>query len=154
MRIVSLATGLVIAACGGPDTERLRSEDLEGAALALELNIAAIQRHDTEAYLAQYVDSPELVIAAADSVRRDYFLFAEWRRASDEWPDTLVVERPTLVWIGPGVVWAAFQFTSVVGGDTVRGVSERVFVETPRGWKIAVTGTLEECTMSDVRSAR
>jgi hypothetical protein len=30
-----------------------------------------------------------------------------------------------------------------VGRDTARGLSERVFVKTPQGWKIAVTGMME-----------
>jgi hypothetical protein len=50
---------------------------------------------------------------------------------------------PALIWIAPGVVWAAFEYGAVVGGDTVRGWSERLFVKTPRGWKIAVTGMMQ-----------
>lgn len=107
------------------------------------MNIAAIQRHDKEAYLAQYLESPDFVVAAPDSLRRGYMLFAEARRASDQWPDTLIAGTPTVVWISPGVVWGAFAYASVVGRDTVRGLSERLLVKTGRGWKIAVTGAME-----------
>jgi len=130
-------------ACGRPDMEKIRGSDLHEAAQALELNIRAIQRRDTEAYLSQYLDSPDLVIATSDSLVHGYFLFAEWRRASTEWPDTLIATRPTLVWIGPGVVWAGFEYTTVIAGDTLRGVSERLFSKTGDGWKIVVTGTNE-----------
>lgn len=134
---------LPLVACGAPDAEQLRGADLREAQEALQLNIAAIQRHDTEAYLSQYLDSPEFTIVTSDSLVRGFFLFSEWRRASTEWPDTLIARRPTLVWLGPGVVWAGFQYTTVIAGDTLRGVSERLFSKTGDGWKIVVTGTNE-----------
>lgn len=145
MRHTLLSICLIFAtACVGRDIEDIRVHDLEEAFEAFRTNIAAIQRRDVEGYLAHYLDSPELVIAAADSLRRGFFLFAEARRASDEWPDTLFTGDPQLVWVAPGVVWGAFEFTSVVGGDTTRGLSERLFVKTGGGWKIAVTGTMEQ----------
>jgi hypothetical protein len=135
---------LLAAGCSGLDVERVKNDDLEGAYEAFRTNIAAIHRRDAEAYLAHYLNSPELVIAGADSLRRGFVLFAEARRASDEWPDTLIAGRPTLVWVGPGVVWGAYPYTVVQRGDTGRGWSERVFVKTGGGWKIAVTGTMEQ----------
>ena len=136
-------TLLFLTACLGPRVEGVRSSDLEQAALALERNLDAIARHDVEAYLSQYLESPDFIVASADSLRRGYLLFAEARRASSDWPDTLLVGDPTFVWIAPGVVWAAFAYGGVVGTDTARGWSERLFVKTPKGWKIAVTGMME-----------
>ncbi len=145
MRRAVILAGLLAAACGGPNVERIKTSDLEGAYEAFRTNIAAIHRRDTEAYLAHYLDSPELVIAGADSIRRGFLLFAEARRASDEWPDTLIAGRPTMVWIGPGVVWGAYSYTMIFQGDTSSGWSERVFVKTAGGWKIVVTGMMERC---------
>ncbi|NIM49245.1 MAG: hypothetical protein GTN62_04795 [Gemmatimonadales bacterium] len=146
MRQAITVSGLIVAvACGAPDLERMRTDELTGAFEAFRTNIAAIHKRDVEAYLAHYVDSPDLVIATADSLRRGFLLFAEARRASDEWPDTLIAGRPTLVWVGPGVVWGAFEYTSVQRGDTSRGWSERLFVKTGGGWKIVVTGQMERC---------
>jgi hypothetical protein len=148
-RPVALTAALVLggtvllSACTKRQVEAVRSRDLREAATALERNIEAIQRRDVDAYLAQYLDSPDLVVASADSLRRGYLLFAEARRASDDWPDTLIVGPPTLIWVAPGVVWAAFEYEGVVGRDTARGWSERLFVKTGRGWKIAVTGMME-----------
>jgi hypothetical protein len=142
MRYIAAALCTVTAvACGGPNPEMLKERDLEGAFEAFRSNIAAIHRRDTEAYLAHYLESPELVVASADSLRRGFVLFAEARRASEDWPDTLIAGRPVLVWIGPGVVWGAYEYTVVQGGDTGRGWSDRVFVKTGGGWKIVVTGT-------------
>jgi hypothetical protein len=144
-RFAAFVVVAVSTACAGQRVESVRSADLEGALEAIELNIAAIQRHDTEAYLTQYLSSPELVIAGADSLRRGYMLFAEARRASDQWPESLITETPTLVWIAPGVVWGGFAYVSVVGPDTTRGVTERLLLKTTGGWKIAVTGSMERC---------
>jgi hypothetical protein len=143
--MAGLAAAVAAAACSGPSVERVRSENLEEAYQAFRTNIAAIQRGDTEAYLAHYLDSPELVIANADSVRRGFMLFAEARRADEEWPDTLIAGRPTMVWISPGVVWGTYPYTVVQRGDTTRGWSERIFVKTGGGWKIVVTGSSARC---------
>jgi hypothetical protein len=143
-RVTVLAGFLVLGACVGRETDSVRIRDLTEAARALQLNVDAINRHDVEAYLAQYLESPSLIVASADSLRRGYRLFAEARRASSDWPDTLLLGEPTLVWISPGVVWAAFEYRGVLGPDTARGVSERLFVKTPAGWKIAVTGMMEQ----------
>jgi hypothetical protein len=133
----------VFAGCADRQMRQRRGTDLEEATRALQHNLAAIQRHDVETYLDQYLDSPNLVVASADSLRRGYMVFAEARRASDDWPDTLIAGEPTAIWIAPGVVWTAFEYAAVVTGDTVRGWSERLFVKTPRGWKIAVTGMMQ-----------
>jgi hypothetical protein len=134
---------MVCSGCAKREVRQRRATDLEEASLALQHNLAAIQRHDVETYLDQYLDSPDLMVASADSLWRSYLVFAEARRASDDWPDTLITGEPTAIWIAPGVVWTAFEYAAVVTGDTVRGWSERLFVKTPRGWKIAVTGMMQ-----------
>lgn len=134
---------LACLACVGRDVEQVRAADLTGAMQAFDNNIAAIQRKDTEAYLQQYLDAPDLAVVDADSVRRGYLLFAEARRASNQWPDTLIAGRPQLVWISPGVVWGAYRFQAAQNGAVSCGVSERLFVKAGGGWKIKVTGVME-----------
>jgi hypothetical protein len=136
---------LVLVACGAPDLEEIRRKDLEEAEQAFRSNIAAIHRKDTEGYLAHYLDSPELVIAGGDSVRRGFLPFAEARRASSDWPDTLMAGAPVLVWLAPGVVYGAYPYTVVERGDSSSGWSERVFVKTGGAWKIAVTSRIDRC---------
>ena len=138
------AIACVSVACGGLSVDAVRSRDVTEAIAALESNLAAIRRRDAEGYLAHYVDSPDLVIASADSIMRGFLFFAEARRADPTWPDTLMTGPPTVVWLSPGVVWTAFQFTAVIGPDTARGVSERVFVKTRDGWRITITGSMEQ----------
>ena len=145
-RLVGLACLVMLSSgCVGRSAQRVRTNDIAGAGELVRQNIAAIHRRDVEAYLAQYLDSPEFVVAGADSLRRGYALFAEARRASQEWPDTLIAREPTLVWVAPGVVWASFEYAAVIGTDTARGLSQRVLVKTVEGWKIAVTGLAERC---------
>lgn len=144
----TLLAALVTLACTGPDVESIRLSDLEGATAAFQSNIAAIHRRDVEAYLAHYLDSPQFTVASADSLSRGFFLFAQARRASDDWPDTLIAGRPTLVWIAPGVVWGAYPYTAVAAGDSTSGWSDRVFLKTGGGWKIVVTGVRERAIRS------
>jgi hypothetical protein len=137
-----MAAVSLLAACR-PDVEALRRSDLEGALAAFRSNIAAIHHRDVEAYLSHYLDSPELVIAGADTVRRGFTAFAESRRASAAWPDTLIAGEPTLTWIAPGVVYGVYPYTVVERGDTARGYSERILVKTAGGWKVAVTSRID-----------
>ncbi len=142
--VAALAAGGVLAGCAMRELEELEAHDLRDVREALERNIQAIHDRDTEAYLSQYDDSPSLIVATADSVTRGFALFAAARRSSLDWPDTLIAAEATLEWIAPGVVWAAFPYAAVLQGDTARGVSERVFVKTRDGWRIRVTGLMEQ----------
>ncbi len=131
------------AACGKPDVEAIRQSDLEGAQHAFHGNIAAIHQRDVEGYLRHYLDSPELVIAGGDTIRRGFTAFAEARRANNAWPDTLMAGEPSLVWLAPGVVYGVYPYAVVEQGDTTRGWSERVLVKTGGGWKVAVTSRID-----------
>lgn len=139
-----VATAVMVAGCGRLDVNGMRARELTGAMATLESNLAAIHARDPEAYLAHYLDSPDFVVATSRGIREGYGWFAEARRASDQWPDTFIVEQPTFRWIAPGVVWGAFTYKAVEEGDTTTGVSERLFVRTRDGWRIAVTGSMEQ----------
>ena len=142
--LVAAIVVITVSACGRHGVDAVRARDIAEATVALESNLAAIRRHDTEAYLAHYLDSPDLVVASSDSVSRGFLFFAQARRADPTWPDTLITGTPVMVWLAPGVVWAGFEFTYVFGPDTARGVSERVFVKTLDGWRITITGSMEQ----------
>lgn len=139
---ILLVAGL-LAACGRPNIEATRQSDLEGALEAFRGNIAAIHHRDAEAYLSHYLDSPELVVAGADTIARGFSRFAEARRGTNAWPDTLMAGEPTLVWLAPGVVYGVYPYTVVERGDTSRGWSERVLVKTGGVWKVAVTSRID-----------
>jgi hypothetical protein len=139
----ALVAAVLLVACGTPNVEAVRQSDLEGALGAFRGNIAAIHHRDVEAYLSHYLDSPELIVAGADTIQRGFTRFAEARRGNNAWPDTLIAGDPTLVWIAPGVVYGVYPYTVVERGDTSRGWSERVLVKTGGTWKVAVTSRID-----------
>jgi hypothetical protein len=145
MRYFPAAGVLISLSCSGAAVESIRQRDLDEALIAFRGNIAAIHRRDVEGYLSHYLDSPELVIAGADSLRRGFTPFAAARRASSDWPDTLIAGEPNLVWLAPGVVYGAYPYTVVQNGDSASGWSERVLVKTGGAWKVAVTSRIDRC---------
>src|SRR3989442_15962481 len=100
-------------------------------------NIAAIHARDRAAYLSHYLHTPELARVAPDGLRQGYEEFA--RGAGDGWPDTLVATHLRLVPVSPDVAYGVYRYRVVDSSGSARGVSERVFVRTPAGWRAAVT---------------
>jgi Amidohydrolase family len=100
-------------------------------------NIAAIHAHDRAAYLSHYLHSPALVRVGPDGVRQGYEPFA--RDAGQAWPDTLVASGLRVIPLTPDVAYGVYDYRVVDTSGSARGMSERVFVRTPQGWKVAVT---------------
>jgi len=100
-------------------------------------NIAAIHARDRAAYLSHYLHTPELARVSPDGLRQGYDEFA--RGAGDGWPDTLVATHLRIVPVSPDVAYGVYRYRVVDTSGSARGVSERVFVRTPAGWKVAVT---------------
>ena len=100
-------------------------------------NIAAIHRRDRAAYLAHYLHSPALARVGPDGLHQGYDDFA--RGAGAGWPDTLVATHFRVVPITPDVAYGVYRYRVVDSSGSARGVSERVLVRTPQGWKVAVT---------------
>jgi len=136
--MVTVAAALWINRANRGSVPAMQASDLDGARAAFQGNIAAIQHRNAEQYLSYYVQSPALTILS-DSFAQGYQEFAAARRATTDWPDTLIASEPKLVWVSPGVVYGAYKYTRVQGHDTTRGWSERVLVKSRDGWKMAVT---------------
>src|SRR5712691_13435280 len=100
-------------------------------------NIAAIHARDRAAYLSHYLHTPALARVGPDGLRQGYDEFA--RGAGDGWPDTLVATHLRIVPVSPDVAYGVYRYRVVDTSGSARGVSERVFVRTPAGWKVAVT---------------
>src|SRR2546426_427836 len=100
-------------------------------------NIAAIHARDRAAYLSHYLHTPELARVGPDGLRLGYDEFA--RGAGEGWPDTLVATHLRIVAVSPDVAYGVFRYRVVDASGSARGVSERVLVRTPAGWKVAVT---------------
>jgi imidazolonepropionase-like amidohydrolase len=100
-------------------------------------NIAAIHARNRAAYLTHYLHTPTLARVGPDGLRQGYDSFAAGVGAA--WPDTLVATHFRIVPVTPDVAYGVYRYRVVDSGGSVRGVSERVFVRTPQGWKVAVT---------------
>jgi hypothetical protein len=100
-------------------------------------NIDAIHKRDRVRYLAGYLQSPRLV---RNGPQGPEFGFEDWSaRRESTWPDTLIATDFRVVPVAPGVVYGTYRYDVRYGDSTSVGISERVFVRTPDGWRIAVT---------------
>ncbi|HEX7614098.1 MAG TPA: amidohydrolase family protein [Thermoanaerobaculia bacterium] len=117
------------------------ASDVDDARSLFEKNLAAIQHRDRAAYLACYLDSPQLVRTSPDGPALGFTDFE--KQAGAKWPDTLEAADLQLVPVREGIVYGTYRYRVRYGGDEHAGISERLFVKTPKGWKIAVTSAFE-----------
>src|SRR5436309_3215277 len=104
---------------------------------AFRANIAAIHARDRAAYLSRYLHAAALARVGPDGLRQGYDDFARGTGAG--WPDTLVATHLRIVPVSPDVAYGVYRYRVVDSSGSARGVSERVFLRTPAGWKVAVT---------------
>src|SRR5213595_4190422 len=104
---------------------------------AFRANIAAIHARDRAAYLSRYLHTPALARVGPDGLRQGYDDFVRGTGAG--WPDTLVATHLRIVPVTPDVAYGVYRYRVVDSSGSARGVSERVLVRTPAGWKVAVT---------------
>jgi hypothetical protein len=112
------------------------SDTLEARRL-FEENIDAIHKRDRPRYLATYLHSDGLARNGPAGLELGY---EGWSARRDStWPDTLIARNLRVHPLAPGVVYGTYCYTVTQKDTTSSGVSERVFVKTPEGWRIAVT---------------
>lgn len=131
---VSCATATV--ATPPPAASSIAADSAEALALFRE-NIDAIHNRDRPRYIATYLQSPRLARNGPGGLELG---FDDWpARTSTSWPDTLMARDLTVVPLAPGVVYGTYRYDVRYGDSVSTGVSERVFVKTLAGWRIAVT---------------
>lgn len=113
------------------------SSDLVAARAVFEKNLDSIRRRDKAAYLATYWKSESLARTGADGISLGYA--AHEKSAGENWPDTFDASDLDLVSVKPGVVYGTYRYRVRYGADEQTGISERLFIDTPDGWKIAMT---------------
>lgn len=142
-RFLSLAIAGAGIACAGMTTTNsthaiasLPADTIEARRL-FEENIDAIHKRDRQRYLATYLHSTTLGRNGASGLELGY---DNWSARRDStWPDTLVAKNLRVLPISPGVVYGSYCYTVTQHDTTTSGVSERIFVKTSQGWRIAVT---------------
>ena len=140
-----LAAGLVLPGCRvsvsrGPATAGTSASAAADTAAARRVfveNIASIHARDRARYLATYLQTDQLARNGPGGLELG---FANWpARRDTTWPDTLVARDLRVVPVAPGVVYGSYHYRVTSGGVAQEGRSERVFVHTPDGWRIAVS---------------
>jgi len=135
-------TIVAAAACaplppGAGSTTASAATDTVEARRVFEENIDAIHKRDRARYLATYLHNSSLGRNGPAGLELGY---EGWRvRRDSTWPDTLVARNLRVLPISPGVVYGTYCYTVTQKDTTSSGVSERIFVKTPDGWRIAVT---------------
>jgi imidazolonepropionase-like amidohydrolase len=139
--LLLLLTGLAPAAAA-PNSAATpaRAEaapDLAAARALFERNLDAIRHRDRTAYLACYLDSPGLIVTGPAGSTLGYESLAKPRDSN--WPDAFEGLDLRLTPVRPGLVYGTYRYRVRYGADEQSGLSERLFVETPDGWRIALT---------------
>ena len=136
--VIPAAVLLFLAAAAGDPADATASRDLLAARAVFEKNLAAIRNKDREAYLSCYLKSPDLARTGYEGVEVGFESLAA-ETAHGGWPDTFEAQDLRLVHVRPGLVYGTYRVRAFVGAKENQGISERLFLETPEGWKIAVT---------------
>jgi imidazolonepropionase-like amidohydrolase len=111
--------------------------DIAAARRVFDANLAAIRHRDRPAYLACYLKTEGLARTASTGISLGYAGLDS--SAGSVWPDHFEALDLRLTSVRPGVVYGTYRYRVRYGAEEQRGLSERVFVETPLGWKIAVS---------------
>ena len=120
-----------------PGSSLSAAADTVEARRLFEVNIDAIHKRDRARYLATYLHTSSLGRNGPGGLELGY---QNWSARRDStWPDTLIAKNLRVLPIAPGVVYGTYCYTVTQKDTTSSGVSERIFVKTPAGWRIAVT---------------
>ncbi len=131
------------ARANGPAADPAAEADLAAARALFERNLDAIRRRDPDAYLACYLQSESLARTGPTGFTLGYEDLAGTTATGENWPDAFDAQDLRLVRVQPGVVYGTYRYRVRYGAAEAIGLSERLFVEKPEGWKIAVSTAFE-----------
>jgi imidazolonepropionase-like amidohydrolase len=117
------------------------ADDITAARALFDSNVNAIRQRNREAYLACYLHSEGLVRGGPEGFSVGFDSFAKGIGAN--WPDLIEANDIHLTPLRPGLVYGTYRYRVRYGSDEHAGISERLFVSTPDGWKIALTGAID-----------
>lgn len=126
-----------IPANTGPSVLLPPPSDTVEARRLFEENIDAIHKRDRARYLATYLHTSSLGRNGPAGLELGYDTWSA--RRDSTWPDTLIAKNLRVLPITSGVVYGTYCYTVTQKDTTSSGVSERIFVKTSEGWRIAVT---------------
>jgi hypothetical protein len=133
-----LATLVLAAVARAAVAQPAPAADLEAARALFRRNLDAIRRHDLEAYFACYWRSDRMArtgptgfIASYDSLLGSV--------APDQWPEVFEASDLRVTPLQDGLVYGTYRYRVRFSGTETSGISERLFVRTVDGWRIAIT---------------
>ncbi|HKV13293.1 MAG TPA: amidohydrolase family protein [Thermoanaerobaculia bacterium] len=138
-RLATLFAACLIAAIplAGQAKKETAVADLAAARAVFEKNLQAIRDKDRDAYLSCYLESDRFVRTGPDGFELGYEGLSA--TAGQGWPDHIEAEDIRLTPVSSGLVYGTYRYRVRYGGNEVSGLSERLFVSTPKGWKIAAS---------------
>lgn len=118
------------------------ASDVAAARRVFHQNLDAIRRRDRTGYLACYLESPKLVVTGTQGFTLGYEPLAA--STGTGWPDHFEGLDLRLTPVREGLVYGTYRYRVRYGANEQSGISERLFVDTPQGWKIAMTTAFAE----------
>jgi imidazolonepropionase-like amidohydrolase len=118
-----------------------QTSDVAAARKVFEGNLSAIREKNREKYLSYYLQSERLVRGGPTGFVTGW---EDFSKARGPFPDLFEANDLRLTPLQPGLVYGTYRYrVRYVSGDEHTGISERLFVKTPKGWKIAITGAVD-----------
>lgn len=139
--IMTAASALTASAATPATPGPAESADLAAARALFERNMDAIRGRDRATYLSLYLHTDKLARTGASGIATGYDDFA--RQRDVRWPDTFDASDVQLVALQPGVVYGTYRYRVRYGSEEHTGISERLFLKSGDGWRIAVTGAID-----------
>ncbi len=137
LRLWALALWLPLSPAIAHTPPARTNSDVAAARALFEKNLDAIRQRDRASYLACYLHAPTLARTGPEGVQIGYDSLA--KESGEDWPDLFEGLDLALVPIRPGLVYGTYRYRVRYGAREDSGISERFFVRTDEGWKIAVT---------------
>ena len=135
----SICVSLFLLVAAGPGLlNGAEKEDLNSVKQVFARNTESIRKRDRASYLSCYLPSNRLAVTGPEGFSLGYETFAEESRPPS-WPDAYEATDLALDWLKDGLVYGTYRYRVRYGAEEHAGLSERVFVRMPDGWKIAVT---------------
>ncbi|HEY3055819.1 MAG TPA: amidohydrolase family protein [Thermoanaerobaculia bacterium] len=138
MRQPCRIAAITLFACASLSADE--TSDLALARAIFDQNIAAIRQRDRDRYLSLYFHSDRLVRGGPAGFTTG---FEEFEKARGPWPDSIEASEIHLTPLQPGLVYGTYRYRVRYGAEEHSGISERLFMNTPAGWKIALTGAID-----------
>ncbi len=140
-------TGLALLLCAASliapaGLRAAASDDQAAARRVFEANLDAIRQRDRDAYLATYLHAETLTRTGPEGPALGFASHAE-QASDDSWPDLFEGLDLRLLPVRPGVVYGTYRYRVRYGADEQAGISERIFIETDEGWRIAMTSAFQ-----------